>query len=139
MKAKKVSVKKLTETFQFLADESEPYDIWGTRVTLQDILDCIKNNVIESTPYFVAQMQGIDNYNHAARIAYLVKNRDTTPIELDVGCPSLGYYDMSVSDGNHRVVAAMIRGDDTILVYVGGELSYFRHVFVKPLKKYSQI
>lgn len=139
MKAKKVSVQKLSETFQFLADESEEFDIWGTHVTLQDILDAVNNNVVESTPYYVAQMQGIDDYNHAARISYLVKNPDSNPINLDVGCPSLGYYDMCISDGNHRAVAAMIRGDETIFAYVSGELSYFRHVFVKPLKKYSQI
>lgn len=139
MKAKKVSVKKLTETFQFLADESEEFDIWGTKVTMKDVLNCIENSIFETMSYgMLVQLLGFD-YNHAARIAFLVKNRDNTPIELDVGCPSLGYYNMSISDGNHRVVAAMIRGDDTISAYVSGELSYFRHVFVKPLKKYSNI
>lgn len=58
---------------------------------------------------------------HVARIAYLVVHPDPTPIEVDVGVPSLGCpVEWPVFDGNHRLAAAIFRGDPYILVSASG-------------------
>ena len=143
MKTKNIPLHKLAEIIRFLADHTEKYDIWGTNVTMQSVYDCMESGTFEETPYSVWQIINMHEsdveYNHAARIAYLVKNIDTTPIELDVGCPSLGYYNIILTDGNHRAVAAIIRGDKTIKAYVDGEIGYCNHLFVKKSKKYADI
>ena len=142
MKTKNIPLHKLADIIQFLADNTEKYDIWGSNVTMQSVYVCMESGTFEETPYSVWQITMHESdveYNHAARIAYLIKNIDTTPIELDVGCPSLGYYDINLIDGNHRAVAAIIRGDKTIKGYVGGEIGYYNHLFVKKSKKYTDI
>lgn len=55
---------------------------------------------------------------HAGRIAWLVENPDTRPIHIDVGvllAPS-----WIIEDGNHRLYAAWMRGDDTISAEISG-------------------
>ncbi len=69
---------------------------------------------------------------HIERTACLVIHPDDTPIEIDVGCPVLNYThdsDLLVIDGHHRLAAAMIRGDKTIRVTYGGQVSEFRRLF----------
>lgn len=135
-----ISVEKLTNVFYiFACQDTDGFDTWGTHVDQENVHACIQNNILESTPYFVAQQNGINDYNHAARIAFLVLNRDDTPIEIDVGIPSMGCYDCSLVDGNHRAAAAIIRKDEKIKAFISGEVSYIRHLFVKPMKKYDFI
>lgn len=54
---------------------------------------------------------------HIARVAFLVVHGWSDPIELDVGIPWLlggsGWW--PIQDGNHRFLAAIVRGDKTIL------------------------
>jgi len=58
---------------------------------------------------------------HIARIAYLAKHGWEDPIEVDVGIPHMGcYIDWPVTDGNHRLAAAIVRGDKHILACVAG-------------------
>lgn len=141
MKPKKISIQKIADVFCLFASDIGEYDIWGTHVTENDVMECIKSEIFEETPYFVAQQNGIEynQYNHAARIAFLVINKDKNPIEIDVGAPSLGDYTCNILDGNHRTAAAIIRGDENILAHVSGEVSYIRHLFVRPMKKYSML
>lgn len=59
---------------------------------------------------------------HVERIAYLVAHPDPAPIGIDVGVPSLGYSPAwVVVDGNHRLAAALYRGDRLIRASLQGE------------------
>lgn len=70
---------------------------------------------------------------HVERIACLVLNPDRSPICIDVGAPSLGWYpshgEFDFIDGNHRVCAAAYRGDRTIRVSYGGECDAMAALF----------
>ncbi len=63
---------------------------------------------------------------HVGRIKHLIENGWTDAIHLDVGTPILGYWGPSwpVTDGNHRLSAAILRGDATILVEITGQLDH---------------
>lgn len=54
-----------------------------------------------------------------------MKHGWTDAIEIDVGIPRLRYYPgWAVVDGNHRLYAAVIRGDTHILTSIAGDLGY---------------
>jgi hypothetical protein len=68
--------------------------------------------------------------DHAARIAFLVKNEACDPIDVDVGCPSLGFQiGWMVQDGNHRLAAAIYAGRPYILANVSGQMDYAKRLF----------
>jgi hypothetical protein len=51
-------------------------------------------------------------------------------IEIDVGIPSMGcHIDWMVTDGNHRLAAAIYRRDEFIVAIVGGDLDYATELF----------
>lgn len=60
---------------------------------------------------------------HMGRVAYLVDNRDDTPIVLEI-CDGVQMF-----DGWHRYAAATIRGDATIRVSFGGYVEEFWDTF----------
>lgn len=58
------------------------------------------------------------------RIAYFIKRMPSEPIQVDVGIPSIGFYPNDVvSDGWHRIYAAILRRDKYINASVAGEVS----------------
>lgn len=63
---------------------------------------------------------------HVGRVRYLMQFGWDDAIELDVGIPVLNYSgpEWKVIDGNHRLAAAALRGDEHILVTVGGQLDH---------------
>jgi len=70
------------------------------------------------------------------RIAYFVKNgwesagSDREPVTVDIGLA--GYTPLHLLvDGNHRVAAAKIRGDETITVEVIGDVTKAEAVFLR--------
>ena len=126
-----IAVNKLFDVFVV-------WTTWGGEVTPQQVRDCIAQGVLENRPWNL-YVGDPDHYNHAARIAYLCVNRDPTPIEIDVGIPSLGYYRSVLVDGNHRAAAAHVCGDTTIVASVSGEIDYATHLFVYPLDRYKDI
>lgn len=133
MTTQSINLKKIQKHLCFLSD-GDIEDTWGTFVTTEDIRRCIDENRLESIPYSVAQEMGDINYSHAERIAYLVLNKDDTPIDIDVGVPSAGcvvQFGHYIVDGNHRCVAAIFRGDKTIYAEISGELDYVRKLFGK--------
>lgn len=68
--------------------------------------------------------------DHIARIAHLAVVGWAEPIEVDVGIPSMGcWVNWPVTDGNHRLAAAIVRGDQSILASVGGSCAYMRELF----------
>lgn len=63
---------------------------------------------------------------HIGRIRYLANHGWWDPIEIDVGVPCLGYPGPSwpVTDGNHRLWAATIRGDHLVEVDISGQVDH---------------
>lgn len=70
--------------------------------------------------------------DHIARIAYLAQEGWDKPIDVDVGVPSLGcHVEWPVIDGNHRLAAAIVRGDEYILAKVSGCSDTMIHLLVQ--------
>ena len=62
---------------------------------------------------------------HAQRIAWLMENGWSEPIEIDVGIPFMNFHiEWPYLDGNHRLYAAALRGDTHILATVAGDISF---------------
>lgn len=95
---------------------------WGVTVRQKDVRQALIERRLVGTP---------DSDDHAGRIAFLVENPAKDPILIDVGCPSLGYWgpNWMVTDGNHRLAAAIFRGDSTIPALVDGELEHAFELF----------
>lgn len=95
---------------------------WGVRVRREDVDAALREGRLVDKP---------DGEDHAGRIAYLVRNRASDPISIDVGCPALGYWGPKwmVVDGNHRLAAAIYRGDFTISALVDGQLDWALELF----------
>ena len=113
-----------------------PLNQWGVgRVTMADVQLAVKKKHFDFRPHDSltedCPKRLLRRY-HIERTACLIVHRDDTPIEIDVGCPVLNYAheeDLIVTDGHHRLAAAMIRGDETIRVTYGGQTSEFRRLF----------
>lgn len=68
--------------------------------------------------------------DHAARIAYLVQHGWTDAVAIDVGIPFLGHFiHWPYEDGNHRICAAIIRGDTHIAADVSGDIDHAKQIF----------
>lgn len=68
--------------------------------------------------------------DHIARIAYLVVQGWDDPIEIDVGVPALNcWVDWPVTDGNHRLAAAIVRGDEVIRADLTGSCEHMVELF----------
>ena len=93
---------------------------WGVQVRRIDVRRAIGEGRFEAKP---------GSENHAARIAYLVKNGWKDAIEVDVGVPVMGYHvHWLVTDGNHRLAAAIFLGMEPTEVFVAAKLHYARRV-----------
>ncbi len=64
--------------------------------------------------------KGWTSQRHEERIAWLVANPPLDPIEVEISC----YGDAGVDDGMHRLYAAVIRGDVTVRVRIGGFIDH---------------
>lgn len=62
---------------------------------------------------------------HTRRIAYFVKHGWDDPISVDVGCGHYGGH-FEIVDGNHRLCAAVIRGDACIKADTAGMVSIIK-------------
>lgn len=68
--------------------------------------------------------------DHAGRIAWFVANPSQDPIEVDVGCPSFGHHmHWMVTDGNHRLAAAIFAKRAHIPACVSGQLDFAETLF----------
>lgn len=77
---------------------------------------------------------------HIERVAYLIVNPDSCPIEIDVGVPCLNFYvSWIVTDGNHRLAAAFYRGDETIAASVAGQVDYAEEILGIEMPKGSPL
>lgn len=76
---------------------------------------------------------------HAARVAYLVHHGWDDAISIDVGVPSLGHFlAWPYEDGNHRICAAIIRGDTHIAADVCGDIDHAADIFGVPIEEMTE-
>lgn len=118
-----------------------PFEAWGDAgkpIEADDVLACLAagkealtdtpswyENARRRTPLTQAELRE----RHIQKVAYFVKHPATNPISVDVGVPGMGCIpDHLVDDGNHRFAGAILRGDNTIRVQVGGDLEYAREL-----------
>ena len=74
------------------------------------------------------EQNGSSPWPHIERIAWLAQHGWLDPITVDVGC--FGQASACVLDGWHRLFAAIIRGDATILVTPVGDLDQANTILV---------
>lgn len=123
-----ISVKKLARL-------CKPLSCWvevEQSITPEEIHACIErgDESLVSTPLWTAFLfkkttitVEENRDRHIQKVAWFVKNGFNDPIEIDVGSSRLGIMvDHLVQDGNHRLAAAIIRGDKTIKAHVGGSI-----------------
>jgi hypothetical protein len=66
-----------------------------------------------------------DMFVHAERIAYFFHKGWDGKVIIDVGCPELpNLSDWIIDDGNHRVYAAVLRGDTLVEIGFSGDIDY---------------
>lgn len=110
-----------------LREVCDPYlsNLWGVGfITQEAISTAVSEGRLNGTPFKSLFFDGWTFQQHVERVAYLVVHPSDAPIEVDVGIPSLGcHVDWPVTDGNHRLAAAIYRGDEKIRAEVGGALS----------------
>ena len=93
---------------------------WGTCLTRKMVTTALKD----------MRYAEHGSEDHAARIAYLIKNEVEDAIDIDVGIPSMQCYpNWMIQDGNHRLAAAMYLKKPFILANVGGSISYAKEIF----------
>ena len=96
---------------------------WSRRITPKMVSDCLEADTLYAEP--LDGNPDVPARLHAARIAYLVRYGWKDAVQIDVGVPSLGcHVRWPVQDGNHRVAAAIYRGDEEILAVVDGSVAY---------------
>ncbi len=101
------------------------------RLTVEGVREAIRDSFFQPQEYSVAtRPKAWSVEQHIARIAYLAAHGWEEPIEVDVGVPSLRcYVNWPVTDGNHRLAAAVVREDKFILSSVGGCCATMRQLF----------
>lgn len=128
-----VSVSRLSELCNPFANP--PWeDIAG--LTVEGVLQAIKDGLGKTQAYSAdthANQWTVDD--HIARIAHLATVGWEDPINVDVGVPFMNcWVDWPLLDGNHRMAAAMVRGDAHILASVAGCCQHMREVLGRSLK-----
>ncbi len=128
MKSTLIPVEKIVELV------SDPFDRWNTnaKVTREMIQEALLDG-----SYALADesfSHGKDQRDksalwHARRIANLIKNGWSHAIDIDVGIPFLGFRPFLVTDGMHRLCAAIITGEAVIKAQVSGDIDYAFELF----------
>lgn len=113
----------------------------GQGVTMAGVRAALNKGRLETKPYS-AEFFARDwtSIRHEQRIAWLVLNPSTEPIQIEFSEP--GYEACSIDDGNHRLAAAIIRSDAEIAIQIGG---FFAHsvralgVICRPLQRIGPV
>jgi len=132
------------------------FSVWKLQTACDPFVDCVWHGL--DTPVTREEVQGalrardlshpisevyqgpLSNWtrrDHIRRIAWFVENlSDDHPIELDVGVPSMNcHVDWIVQDGNHRLAAAIFRGDRTIPGTFSGSLEEVKKFTAAPPRR----
>lgn len=128
-----VPLGRLSEFWSPLLD-----DIWGVGIiSMQDVTSC-EDLELGKKPYELTSAEESNSRDyHIARIAWLYHNgwddihNDVNPISIDVGLAGQGY--VQVTDGNHRLAAAIFRGHTKIKALICGDIDKAEAIFVDGL------
>lgn len=112
-------------------------DPWGCgRIHSEDVLNEVGYTRQRAKPLdYDDEVYSSYEYN-IERIAYFVEHgwesagSDAEPITVDIGLAGYTPFHLLV-DGNHRVAAAKIRGDETITIELIGDVSKAEAVFLQ--------
>lgn len=115
----------------------DPYETnpWGKqRITRAKVRAAIEAKSLESEPMSNRAHRRRTYRYHIERIAWLVVNGWEDAIEVDIGVPALGCHAelegfCVIWDGNHRLAAAIYRGDLEIMAGVSGDIGYGKKLF----------
>lgn len=93
----------------------------GYEVTMSQVQQALDEGRLVSVPTQI---------DHAGRIAFLVVNEQSDPVEIDVGVPELDcFVDWPIQDGNHRVAAAIFANRELIRASVSGSVLHAELLF----------
>lgn len=96
----------------------------GADVTKEGVLSALADERFERRPYssdlLSACRQDWTSRRHEERIAFLVANPPSDPIAVEID----QYGGIGVDDGMHRIYAAVVRGDASISIEIGGFIDY---------------
>ena len=96
------------------------------RVTKSMVREALRRRCFSPAPV----AHDATSQSHASRIAFLAAYGWDDSIDIDIGIPSMScHVGWPVLDGNHRLGAASIRGDEQILATIGGDLDYAFEIF----------
>lgn len=101
-------------------------EFWNPLWSWHDQEDAISPLEVKAYSRFAAGIPYPDTGAHEVRIAWFVANGWKDPILIDVGIP--GFSNFYVDDGNHRLAAALIRGDETITANIQGAMSLIEEI-----------
>jgi hypothetical protein len=108
------------------------YPPWGVKVPKTKVQKAINWGDLLEVPISSLRTNGRKPTanDHAARIAYFIVNGFEDPISLDVGIPTMGYsMDWILTDGHHRLAAAIFANLATVPVEFSGEVEFFKELF----------
>jgi hypothetical protein len=124
---------------KLLATISDPFSAWediDRPITRREVRACMVKGLEElcETPLWSVRFGGpLPGYKlskeeirtrHIKKIAYFAKHQANTPIEIDVGVPSMRcHVERIVQDGNHRLAGAVVSRTLTIAARVGGSVA----------------
>lgn len=113
------------------AAAGSPFEVHG--ITIEDVRNAIVRGTYGEArdPYCNGGLVPVerDAVWHANRVAFLVTYGWEDAIHIDVGIPSMNYFPYPLTDGHHRLCAAMFRGDTEIRASVAGSLDYAYELF----------
>jgi len=117
----RISIKKLLENIVSPV-ESAP---WCEDITIDEVIKEYKAGNFAKQPILNSETKSY----HTKRVAYFLHEIQSKKIEIDVGCPSLGFFnDDLICDGWHRIFAAIILGRKTMWADVCGENEYAKEL-----------
>lgn len=113
----KLRVRKVAEIANPFIDAVWTHQVLKRRM----VREAIAANTLQSSPIHIES----PIHKHAQRVAYLVQNWERcAPIQVDVGIEGMCYP--SITDGMHRLAAALYRKEKTILATVSGQISLIK-------------
>jgi hypothetical protein len=126
---------------KILDNIDDPFGRWTTNrpVTVDEVMEAFTNGSDRAAAesYSHETPGNMSVLWHANRIAYLMRNGWDDPIDIDVGIPSLGYYPYILTDGHHRLCAAILTGERFIKAQVSGSVDYAFELFGVDCSLYS--
>lgn len=116
------------------------FEVGETPITREEVTTAIEENRLREEPCpefsYGFGPQG-SRQAHVERVAYLAVHGWTDAIQIDLGVPSLGcHVDWPVIDGNHRLAAALFRGDSQIEAGFSGDVCLIEELILEETMSY---